>query len=109
MSDDSWLSDLTAENDFEWDAEKNRANRTKHGIDFEDATDVFDGTAIFYESKREGENRWLAVGELGNRIVSVIFTRRGETVRIISARRARRHEERAYRHAQMGRPAQGKD
>ncbi|WP_236843442.1 BrnT family toxin [Bradyrhizobium icense] len=51
----------------------------------------------------------MAVGSSGDRLITVVFTRRADVIRIISARRARKNEERAYRHAKMGRPPKGQD
>jgi uncharacterized DUF497 family protein len=94
---------------FEWDEEKNQSNLLKHRIAFEDACDIFYGPVIVSGSNRNNEERWIAVGKSHGRIVSVVFTRRNELIRIISARRARKNEERAYRNAKMGRPSEGKD
>ena len=94
---------------FEWDEDKSRTNLIKHGIDFEDASEVFYGPIILRSSNRLNEERWIAIGKSHGRIVSVIFTRRKQLIRIISARHPRPNEERAYRNASMGRPAQGKD
>ncbi|MGQ0685798.1 BrnT family toxin [Bradyrhizobium sp.] len=60
-------------------------------------------------SNRNNEERWIAIGKSHDRIVTVIFTRRNDLIRIISARHPRPDEERAHRNASMGRPAQGKD
>ena len=87
---------------FEWNGTKSRQNLEKHGIDFDEATEVFYGSDLLRQSDRKGESRWTAVGETENRIVAVIFTRRGQNIRIISARRARKNEERAYRNEKMG-------
>ncbi|SHG25780.1 BrnT family toxin [Bradyrhizobium erythrophlei] len=94
---------------FEWDEEKSKANLIKHGIDFEDASEVFYWPVIVRGSNRNSEERWIAIGKSHDRIVSVIFTRRNDVIRIISARHPRPNEERAYRNASMGRSAQGKD
>jgi len=94
---------------FEWDEDKSNANLVKHGISFDDASDIFYGPVIVRRSSRNNEERWIAIGESHDRIVSVIFTRRNDLIRIISARRPRRDEKRAYRNASMGRSAQGKD
>jgi uncharacterized DUF497 family protein len=82
---------------FQWDAAKNAANIRKHGIDFEDAKRIFYEPIMVLESSRNEEKRWVAIGKLDALFVAVIFTMRDKQVRIISARRARRHEERAYR------------
>jgi uncharacterized DUF497 family protein len=89
---------------FEWDEDKSNANLIKHGIDFEDASEVF-----FRASNRNSEERWIAIGKSRDRIMAVIFTRRNDSTRIISARHPRPDEERAYRDASMGRSTQGKD
>jgi uncharacterized protein len=94
---------------FEWDENKSDANLIKHGIDFEDAAEIFYGPVIISGSNRSNEERWVAIGKSQDRIFSVIFTRRNELIRIISARHPRPNEERAYRNASMGRPAQGQD
>ena len=88
---------------FEWDAAKSEANLAKHGLDFDDASEVFYSPIIVRRSDRNNEERWIAVGISHDRIVTVIFTRRNKTIRIISARHPRPNEERAYRYAQMGR------
>jgi uncharacterized protein len=94
---------------FDWDEQKNELNRVKHGIDFDDAIEVFYGPIILRRSDRNDEERWLAIGKSHDRIMSVIFTYRQELIRIISARHPRPNEERAYRNASMGRSTQGKD
>lgn len=95
--------------EFEWDETKSEGNLAKHGLDFDEAKEVFYDQFILRRSDRNYEERWIAVGESHGRIVSVIFTRRGDNIRIISARHPRADEEREYRHTQMGRPKQGQD
>lgn len=94
---------------FEWNESKNEANLLKHGISFEDASDIFYEPVILYPSDRNNEERWVAIGASEAILIAVIFTRRANVIRIISARRARKYEERAYRNAQMGRPSEGQD
>jgi uncharacterized DUF497 family protein len=101
--------EFLAPDEFEWDEDKSNANLEKHGIDFEDAMKVFYGPVLLRRSDRNDEERWIAIGFLENRLIAVVFTRRAEVIRIISSRRARKNEERAYRHAQMGRPPEGPD
>ena len=88
---------------FEWDSVKNRQNLNKHGIDFDEAIEVFYKFHFVRRSDRETEERWIAIGETENRVVTVVFTQRGNKIRIISARRARKNEERTYRNKEMGR------
>lgn len=79
---------------FEWDGDKRLANLEKHdGIDFDHCYLVFEDERSFtYPSTREGEERWVIVGLMKNRIIAVVYTLRGEVVRIISARAARKEE-----------------
>ena len=85
---------------FEWDANKNESNIRKHGIAFEDASKIFFRKRLEKRSDRAGEIRYITVGEVNNRIIVVIYTPRGENIRIISARKARKNEKRAYRSIQ---------
>lgn len=107
MADDQ-LTELVLR-DFDWDEKKNELNRVKHGIDFDDAIEIFYGPIILRRSERNNEERWLAVGKSHDRIMSVIFTYRAGLIRIISARHPRRNEERAYRDAAMGRSSKRQD
>jgi uncharacterized DUF497 family protein len=109
MAEERTAPDFLAPVSFEWDERKNLLNRAKHGVDFEDAVEVFYGPIIFRQSNRNNEERWIAIGSLENRLIAVIFTRRTDVIRIISARRARKNEEREYRNAEVGRPSEGQD
>jgi len=101
--------EILASEGLEWDENKSNANLFKHGYDFDDASQVLYGPVVVYRSDRNDEERWIAVGSLEDRIIAVIFTRREKMIRIISARRARRHEERTYRNATMGRSPERPD
>ncbi len=88
---------------YEWDPVKERANVRKHGVDFETALHVFDDPAAITDQDRieGGEYRWQTIGLVnGVRLLLVAYTvrdsRGDETIRIISARRATRREERRY-------------
>jgi uncharacterized protein len=83
---------------FEWDEGKRRSNIIKHGIDFSDATEAFyDPAAYSFRSPHPAtERRYATVGLMRGALIAVIFTIRGEAVRIISARAARRSERRMY-------------
>jgi uncharacterized DUF497 family protein len=93
----------------EWDPRKAASSRRKHGIDFDEAIEVFYGPNLVRRSDRNKEERWLAIGESEGRVIAVAFTWREDTLRIISARRARINEKRAYRQKKMGRAAEGQD
>ena len=84
---------------FEWDENKNKSNLEKHGVDFSQAKDVFnDENNIETPDNRKdyGEKRFKIVGRAIDLILSVIFTNRGATIRIISARAASSKERDHY-------------
>jgi uncharacterized DUF497 family protein len=101
--------EILAPDGFEWDEQKAEANIAKHKIDFEDAIGIFYEPVIVRQSDRNSEKRWVAIGELASCLIAVIYTLRGQSIRVISARRARKNEESEYRRKKMGRPAEGKD
>ena len=84
--------------DFEWDDAKERANRKKHGLDFQAATKVFlDPHVIEFDDRdADGEPRFGAIGLVDGRMLFVSYAMRGAAVRIISARGAEPHEKRKY-------------
>ncbi|MCB1487207.1 MAG: BrnT family toxin [Bauldia sp.] len=84
--------------DVEWHEAKRRSNIDKHGIDFVDAIRVFGdpGCRIYRSNVQTGEDREVAVGRINGRCIAVVFVRRGDVVRIISARIARKSERQAY-------------
>jgi uncharacterized DUF497 family protein len=79
---------------FEWDAHKNRTNIAKHGFDFSDAAEIFDLPMLFAPDTREGyEQRFVGIGFLRQRIVVVVYAQQDDdTIRVISLRKALRHE-----------------
>jgi uncharacterized DUF497 family protein len=83
---------------FVWDEAKRRLNLRKHGIDFADAEKIFQGVTFTAEDTREdyGERRFLTLGLLEDQVVSVTHTEQGEEIRIISIRKATKHEARFY-------------
>lgn len=82
--------------EFAWDEKKRQTNLSKHRIDFEDAIGIFELPVFVRRSDREGEQRFVAIGEVAGRIVAVVYTVRGDVYRIISARRGRQNEARDY-------------
>lgn len=84
--------------EFEWDEAKRLSNLDKHGIDFLDVEEVFDGDIVTVEDDRYGynEQQFVTFGVLQGRIVAVTYTDRGDVVRIISIRRATNYEQRTY-------------
>jgi uncharacterized protein len=83
---------------FEWSEQKRLMNLCKHGIDFLDAKEIWQGEVLEVPSGQQDyeEQRHLAYGVLDGRIIAVVFTWRGEVRRLISARRARSNERRDY-------------
>ena len=84
--------------DFEWDPGKAAANLEKHGVDFADAVGVlFDEFALTIDDEHATEKRYVTIGtDPLNRILVVVYTWRGDTIRIISARKAEAQERRFY-------------
>lgn len=83
---------------FEWDSEKRQSNLKKHGVDFADARQIFNGDILEIEDTRSnyGEERFLAIGVVGDQVLAVVYTLRGEKIRLISARKATKDEREAY-------------
>ncbi len=82
---------------FEWDARKAEANIEKHKIDFLDVIAIFGSPHLTVQSRHEAEPRFVSIDPMAGRLVTVIWTQRNDVRRIISARRARPAERRAYR------------
>jgi len=85
---------------FEWDPEKARRNLAKHGVSFDEASSAFaDPLSLTIDDPghSQGEHRLLLLGETySGKLVVVAHLADDETVRIISARLAERHERRTY-------------
>ena len=84
---------------IEWDDRKASSNLFKHGVSFEEAAAVFGDLHALIEADDSDpyEERWATIGLSLDNVLFVISTeRRGNIVRIISARRATRHEEDSY-------------
>ena len=86
--------------DFEWDENKNKANIKKHKTAFEDVAQIFFNFRVEKPSFQEKENRYITIGEVQKRIITVVYTIRNEDIRMISARKARKNEEKEYRSLQ---------
>lgn len=81
-----------------WDETKRRANLRKHGLDFADAKDVFAGITCTIEDRRfdYGERRFITFGLLRDTVVVMAHTETPGRVRILSMRKATRHEQILY-------------
>ena len=79
---------------FTWLEPKRQANLKKHGFDFADAEQVFNGPTFTVEDSRHygGEQRFNSTGFLGIAIVTICHTETAEEIRIISMRKAESHE-----------------
>ncbi len=84
--------------DYQWDEDKATCNLQKHGVEFADAVSVFaDDAAITIVDEELDEERFVTVGmDAFARILVVVYTWRGESIRVISARKATRHERQQY-------------
>lgn len=84
---------------FEWDPNKDKKNRKKHGISFQEATSVFDDDKKVTKQDTRfdyGEDRFNTTGSAFGKLWSVIWTPRSERKRLISARRANKQEKNRY-------------
>ena len=81
---------------FEFDPAKSAINKAKHGIDFEEAKELWAGKTVSVTLAFPGEPRRLVIGKIAGKHWTAVVTERGETFRLISVRRARKKEERVY-------------
>lgn len=81
---------------FEWDESKRARTIRDRGLDFLNVTAVFDDPHVVVPARSETEPRFAAIGMHRGHLIAVFFTYRGDAIRIISARRARRHEREHY-------------
>ena len=88
---------------FEWDSRKARSNKKKHGITFEEASTVFGdilSITIDDHGHSVGEDRFVTVGtSVNDRLIVVVHTEHDDIIRIVSARKAARHERKQYEQA----------
>ena len=86
--------------EFEWDKNKDATNLSKHGVSFDEAKTVFqDPFYIVFEDPDHSfeEDRCIAIGQSAqDRLLFLSYTERGNTVRLISARKATRRERELY-------------
>lgn len=80
---------------LEWDQKKRKENVRKHGFDFADAGEIFELPLLTAVDSREpyGEDRFVGIGFLRQRVVVVVFVEQDDdTIRIVSPRKALKHE-----------------
>jgi uncharacterized protein len=88
-----------AQMQLEWDPSKARVNARKHGIEFSDAVAALEDelALTMRDPISDEEERWVTLGLDGfARVLVVVYTLRGERVRLISARKASARERRLY-------------
>ena len=90
--------------EFVWDESKRRSNLQKHGLNFADAYWAFTDDAFVIVDDREdyGEDRYILLGLVYERIVVIAFTVRGDVIRIISMRKANKREQKSYVQTRFG-------
>ncbi len=81
-----------------WDEPKRRRNLRKHGFDFADADQVFEGVTYTYEDDRLAyrERRFVTLGLVREIIVSIVHTEEGDHIHVISMRKATKREREIY-------------
>ena len=81
-----------------WDEPKRHTNHRKHGLDFIDAEEVFEGVTYTYEDDRfaYGEQRFVTLGLLREVVVSIVHTEHGQDIHLISMRKATKREREIY-------------
>ena len=83
--------------EFEWDNEKSRTNKDKHGIDFNAAREMWrDSNRVEIQSSFSQEDRNILIGKICRKLWTAIYTYRGNIIRIISVRRSREKETKLY-------------
>jgi uncharacterized protein len=84
---------------YEWDERKRIGNLEKHGLDFADAWKVFEASVkvtLPVPHTESGEVRWMDVAEIAGVVLVLVYTMRGDSVRNISFRNAKRKERRIF-------------
>ncbi|NEX21314.1 BrnT family toxin [Thiorhodococcus mannitoliphagus] len=83
---------------YTWDEAKRQTNLKKHGLDFVDAPQVFEGPMLLFEDARQGygEQRMIGIGLLDCLVVLVVHVESDDTISIISMRKADSHETDLY-------------
>ena len=85
---------------YSFDPDKRAANSKKHGYDLADSPKVIEsGKTVTFEDRRfdYGEERFVTLGPLGDVLITIVTTETEDHIRVISMRKADRHEQRIYR------------
>lgn len=88
---------------YQWDHDKARSNLRKHGIEFADAVSVFaDERALTIDNDHPEQERFVTLGmDSFGRVLVVVYAYRGDTIRMISARKATPHERIQYQEVNL--------
>ena len=80
---------------FSWHESKRQITLNKRGLDFAQAEQVFTGPTFTFEDNRQdyGEQRWVTLGLLGEKVVVIVHTESEDEIRIISMREATKNEQ----------------
>jgi hypothetical protein len=84
---------------YVWDEEKRKSNLKKHGLDFRDAYLVYENPEkCTYDASRDDEYRLMdvALAVIRGKLLTLVYTERGDEVRVISLRRSSRTERKQY-------------
>ena len=82
---------------FEYDSNKSTANKSKHGIDFDEAQALWeDEERLEIPTKGLTESRYLIIGKINDKHWSAVVTYRSSNIRLISVRRSREEEVKLY-------------
>jgi uncharacterized DUF497 family protein len=83
---------------FTWSESKRKLNIQTHSLDFVDAPRVFDGPTFTFEDDRfdYSEQRFVTLGLLDGLVVSIVHTESTQQIRVISFRKATKHEQAIY-------------
>ena len=83
--------------EFEFDLNKSKENKQKHGINFQEAQKLWDDPfRVVIPARCSDENRWLMIARIDEQYWSVIYTIRRTNIRIISVRKSRENEKEIY-------------
>jgi len=83
--------------EFDFDPQKSRSNKSKHGLDFDEARALWnDERGLVIPVRFLNEERFAIIARLDKALWTAIFTRRGQIIRLISCRRARKEESALY-------------
>lgn len=83
---------------FSWHEPKRQTTLQKHHLDFAQAEDVFAGSTFTFEDDRKdyGEQRWVTLGLLREKVVVIVHTESDDEIRIISMREATKNEQQLF-------------